>query len=644
MIFGQYGASFFQGAQDRGDELFGRRRQTAMAFQQFKANNPTASYADFQQFVDGMAGGSNYLRGAMPAREVLQQLGQQNQQARRQQELQQRTASLLAGQQAEGAFRNSFAAARMQGVRDPAQLIDMLAEQQGIDRQQDPNSYLTLQQEVERLNPQQVWTQLDEQEFRESLVGIKQGLDVNMFMSEDEIKQRMPMALKGTEHEHRWVANATGMFRQRRAEQRAQIINAALGQVSALGPNASPDAVMGIIETTAKDMFGWDDMPTAEMRQIASEMRETELGERAYRDNERDFSTVQRIAQQLEVALPLVQSNPDGAEEIVRRALRRANPNADESWIEQELPAAMSLVNEQLDYMDDANFAQVQGTAGEQANKALEKGWEIIGGLVDDDTPQNVRHAFAIIQGEGLLVTPTGASLLIEAAAGDLSGKTGAELVEYLQTEAPGSIQDPKSGIEGMLLERQPMRREEYVAELKQDLETNSMAYRERAREAFSLPNRADRMQALDQLGQNIVADIQQLEVQRARLRTEPQKWAKRASSMDEQTFLAVTDDAYRGEIARLNILRQEVMAEREAARRSPGVQAQEEQGAPAPTPRAGAAPMPSGLTGRAAAEAASILRPRAPERNVKSFLAPRGTPDQRMPGDGRNQEWWKGE
>ena len=56
-----------------------RNRQTmAKAFEEFKRNNPYASAADYQSFIDNMSGGSNYLRGGAPATDVLEALAKDN--------------------------------------------------------------------------------------------------------------------------------------------------------------------------------------------------------------------------------------------------------------------------------------------------------------------------------------------------------------------------------------------------------------------------------------------------------------------------------------------------------------------------------------------------------------------------------------
>lgn len=67
----------------RMDQKRRQRVDMANAFETFKRNNPYATVADFQSYIDQMAGGSNYLRGGMPGQDVLEALATDN--ARRKQ-------------------------------------------------------------------------------------------------------------------------------------------------------------------------------------------------------------------------------------------------------------------------------------------------------------------------------------------------------------------------------------------------------------------------------------------------------------------------------------------------------------------------------------------------------------------------------
>lgn len=70
--------NFGQAWQKRGDELRRQRREIADAFQQFKKDNPYASLEEFQDYIDDISGGSNYLRGGAPSQWVLEGIAKTN--------------------------------------------------------------------------------------------------------------------------------------------------------------------------------------------------------------------------------------------------------------------------------------------------------------------------------------------------------------------------------------------------------------------------------------------------------------------------------------------------------------------------------------------------------------------------------------
>jgi hypothetical protein len=135
---GMFGGDFYSGFRDRGDQLLGQRQKIAAAFNEFKASNPEATYAEFQQFVDSISGGDNYLRGVMPADTVLKQLSTDSEQRRRlraEQEAYDRAKreddiDTMYGKAVRDAWRNGMdpnAAAqdfaKSRGIEDPAHLL-----------------------------------------------------------------------------------------------------------------------------------------------------------------------------------------------------------------------------------------------------------------------------------------------------------------------------------------------------------------------------------------------------------------------------------------------------------------------------------------------------------------------------------------
>ena len=69
---------FASGFQQRGDYNKSKRREMAEAFAKFKADNPYATQADFQSFIDQYSGGRNYIAGGAPSSEILASLAENN--------------------------------------------------------------------------------------------------------------------------------------------------------------------------------------------------------------------------------------------------------------------------------------------------------------------------------------------------------------------------------------------------------------------------------------------------------------------------------------------------------------------------------------------------------------------------------------
>ena len=74
-------AGFAEGFREQGEKNFRKRQELAQAFEEFKRNNPYASYDEYQSFIDQRVGnglGSNYLRGGVPGSDVLRTLAEAN--------------------------------------------------------------------------------------------------------------------------------------------------------------------------------------------------------------------------------------------------------------------------------------------------------------------------------------------------------------------------------------------------------------------------------------------------------------------------------------------------------------------------------------------------------------------------------------
>jgi hypothetical protein len=75
-------SGFGGGWQDNQEFMDRNRRELAQAFERFKQNNPYADASDFQSFIDQASGGSNYIRGGAPSKDILDKLSNDNQETK----------------------------------------------------------------------------------------------------------------------------------------------------------------------------------------------------------------------------------------------------------------------------------------------------------------------------------------------------------------------------------------------------------------------------------------------------------------------------------------------------------------------------------------------------------------------------------
>ena len=67
-----------EGMREQKEFRHGQRQQMAQAFADYKAANPYATAADFQNFIDSYSGGNNYIAGGAPSQNVLKRIAAEN--------------------------------------------------------------------------------------------------------------------------------------------------------------------------------------------------------------------------------------------------------------------------------------------------------------------------------------------------------------------------------------------------------------------------------------------------------------------------------------------------------------------------------------------------------------------------------------
>tara|TARA_B100000085_G_scaffold154870_1_gene140682 strand:- start:2186 stop:4123 length:1938 start_codon:yes stop_codon:yes gene_type:complete len=71
-------SQWYSGWEEREKYNTRQRRDFAKAFETFKKDNPYATFKDYQDYIDQMAGGSNYIRGGAPSQDVLRNMASEN--------------------------------------------------------------------------------------------------------------------------------------------------------------------------------------------------------------------------------------------------------------------------------------------------------------------------------------------------------------------------------------------------------------------------------------------------------------------------------------------------------------------------------------------------------------------------------------
>ena len=146
-------AGLSQGFIRRGHEDKASRREAALAFQEFRRTNPTATAAEMQQMIDTLGGGRNYIQGGLPSGEVLQAIAEQNAQAAARQKVQHQVEDMRQRQEisgsiqqtAEGLLTNLGRNTTQQDLNDLQQdFMSQIGGQEGIPEGINVSQYFTM--------------------------------------------------------------------------------------------------------------------------------------------------------------------------------------------------------------------------------------------------------------------------------------------------------------------------------------------------------------------------------------------------------------------------------------------------------------------------------------------------------------------
>jgi len=128
-----FGGSATSGYYQRSDELDRKRTDMLKLFEDFKRNNPNATVEEYESFLRSAAGDSFYLRGAIPARSILQRMADENQERQR---LEKESAAQQALKEKLALNREIQSSLKEAALRtkDPQQLYQIGYSMLGIDK------------------------------------------------------------------------------------------------------------------------------------------------------------------------------------------------------------------------------------------------------------------------------------------------------------------------------------------------------------------------------------------------------------------------------------------------------------------------------------------------------------------------------
>jgi hypothetical protein len=369
---GVYGADFVTGARAESDRLLGERQKLALAFQQFKAQNPEANYADFRQFIDGVTNGDSYLRGALPTDDILQRLGQDGEKRKREADAARASAAMTARLNQQKMLNEMLGSAYEAGVdRDPNKYKEYVFKTANI---ADPNDQAAIGAQIDGMNLTG-WLDRRDREEADNVIGkLGSGIRDGIIVDETSLKSSLPKyfekspLFEGTQRTLGTMLNTTLENKTRSAMAEAVRLGSDLSQ------DINPDTVMQLVtgiyggnanHPAVKSTF--NQLWSAAQRRRAEEQRSRDLQRRA---QEQALAQQERAAQQQArqqaFAIPgLLQAAARGDSATVNRYLRAYQVQANVGDIMASAPAILQT-------QQYSNNQQARAAARAGAPKAVD--------------------------------------------------------------------------------------------------------------------------------------------------------------------------------------------------------------------------------------------------------------------------------
>lgn len=187
--------SAYEGYRQRDDELLGQRQKAAAAFQEFIRNNPTATGAEFDAFINATFGDSRYLRKAVPDEMLNAVKADAN--TRRQRQAQQLAFEDMQRKQQESQLIDTVVQdAYRSGERDPMRVLDRIYKQYGIE---DPARRDALRSTIESRDLPSLFSRMEQDDVTKFQRELAADINAGLLLDPSGIDSRIPDYLKGSE-------------------------------------------------------------------------------------------------------------------------------------------------------------------------------------------------------------------------------------------------------------------------------------------------------------------------------------------------------------------------------------------------------------------------------------------------------------
>jgi hypothetical protein len=392
---GAYGGSFWQGYRDRSDQLLGQRQKVAEAWNQFKQQNPEASYNDFRQFVDSMTGGDSYLRGALPADDILKSLAEEGVKKKKAREAEEAARAFETKVKTADTMKAVARRAYEAGKMDPNEAIDFALKDLDL---QDPGQQENVRRQLSGMDLPSLFKNFEDDDrlntLNKALPLIKEGA----IGSEGALADFLPSYLRGKPQGDNLLGALKTSYGSWMEDRKSKLFNDAV-QYAQFADDLNPDQLMTMVRTafpkadpdTIQPLFKAIYSRAQQERARIEQDRAEQRAERQRVEDERRqalfFQTTSQLAQD-PMALRILQTKgidaarryltsaplpPGVGREVVDAALRTMSSRGDvmlDATRTEEWKKAMGAVPKQAESLVAASAKRAGGYFGPKSELA----------------------------------------------------------------------------------------------------------------------------------------------------------------------------------------------------------------------------------------------------------------------------------